>query len=333
MCGIFGIYNSNLAKTIAKRILIAQESRGKDATGIAWINDNQIHIYKRAVEPKEFIAELDNLEISNIAIGHNRNATTNIPEKDKDTEAHPFIAESKEFAIVHNGTFRNYEYLRYLLKCYGHRFSSGVDSEVFVHLLEDLLNRFDRDEAITRFRYLSSGNILILFKDGALYGIPDKAFNVLRADNSVIIASEYEALLQLLDLFDKAELYRPEEDSILKISNNRLVLIGDWNKDIVKYNDFEAYDRKKCDYCDEWGFVQKFNNHDRCFKCYRENRTEPKQKANVVTVKEAVAICSKCGKEVSVDEIVYLEDEKKFVCYDCLGEKKCYRNCRLPFYM
>ena len=119
--------------------------------------------------PEEFLKKHVKLENCNILIGHNRAASTNTSEKEKDSEAHPFCSEDGSFCIVHNGHIHWYKELRNYLMIKGHKFESGVDSEVIVHILEDLLKQYDRKESIFRLYQMMEGeNILILFKDGPI---------------------------------------------------------------------------------------------------------------------------------------------------------------------
>jgi glucosamine--fructose-6-phosphate aminotransferase (isomerizing) len=52
--------------------------------------------------------------------------------------AHPHLSCDRGFAVVHNGIISNHETLRTELTAHGHRFSSETDTEVFVHLLEEM---------------------------------------------------------------------------------------------------------------------------------------------------------------------------------------------------
>lgn len=67
---------------------------------------------------------------------HCRNATSG---KEHYNSNHPFISEDKTLLLAHNGVLWGYDKLRKnLLK--SHKFKSSVDSEVLLHLFEDIFN-------------------------------------------------------------------------------------------------------------------------------------------------------------------------------------------------
>jgi len=323
MCGIFGIYNYSNSKEIAEIILKEQSSRGTDATGVAILRDNQLEIYKKAISPYRFVREeFPNIDFTSICIGHNRMASTNIHQKHLDSEAHPFLSEDKSFALVHNGTINNYSLMREILLANGHKFKSGVDSEIYVHYLEDLLASNERENAILKFASSITGNVLVLFNDGTLYGIPDYAMHVLVADKSVFIASEYEALLRALQEIEceKAIILDGSKGFYFRISKNQLYLYGSWEGDIVKEGEWIAKDKDRCDICNTYAFVEHIKWFTRCYSCYKENKEpkRPKKKKSKSELQEdtlALARCCKCGAYISVYRGVFTKEG--FYCDTC----------------
>ena len=59
--------------------------------------------------------------------------------------AHPHLSSSNKIALIHNGIIENYDVLKKELKKRGYKFKSDTDTEVLVHLIEDII-----------FDYLSS---------------------------------------------------------------------------------------------------------------------------------------------------------------------------------
>ena len=322
MCGIFGIYNYPNSKEIAEIILKEQTSRGTDATGIAILRDNEIEVYKKAKSPYRFVKEeFPSIDFTSICIGHNRMASTNVALKHLDREAHPFISEDRTFALVHNGTINNYLLMREILIANGHKMSSGVDSEIYVHYLEDLLSGNERENAMLKFASSITGNVLVLFNDGTLYAIPDYAMYVLIADKSVFIASEYEALLKALQEIEceKAILLDGSEGFYMKVFQNQVFLYGSWEGDIVKEGEWIAKDKDRCDICDTYTFIERIKWFNRCYSCYKENKIPPKrekkQKTYVESTVSALARCCKCGAYFDFHRGVFTKEG--FYCPTC----------------
>lgn len=355
MCGIVGIYNIKNAIDIATKILVLQDIRGKDSTGIAYIKRNKLKVQKKAIAPIDFYKEV-NRENTLFLIGHNRNATTNITEKDKDKEAHPFISENKEFAIVHNGHIIGHDTLRESLELLGHNFESGgVDSEVLVHFLEELLSRYKREEAMKRFfSFLEGENVLVLFKDKILYGFPGNSFFkilLLPETKGVVISSTEEGLKGILDMFKDNVIYYfyPEfnkDNQMIRISldenkNPNLTLWGDFNKIIFKEGSYLYSKEVLCDFCRTRGRCEVIKigdkEYDRCYKCYKEGKNIPhknsygrsirietkeekddkENKDNRIPLSEIKGKCEFCGSVVSVDKIIYCNRCKTIFCNKC----------------
>jgi hypothetical protein len=287
MCGITGIYNVANAPSKALDICTKQIYRGKDATGLCWVTKSgNLEILKKTLDPnkfkEEYGAEVDAINAT-IAIGHNRAASTNIELKHMNTECHPFISEDKTFALVHNGTMNNHEYISKLLKYTGHTLSSGVDSELFVHLLEEiLLHTKTRLEAIFKLYSLSEGNILILFNDGELFGLPSYAFDVIKIDNSCYIASEgcniIEQLIGNQSFKNSKEVKITELDvspGLLHITKDgKIFLYGKWKDTTVKSGSWICGKHCECDYCGvtdiDCECIKDINKTilHRCLKCH-----------------------------------------------------------------
>ena len=111
MCAVYGfldygkkIHHRVLSKLL-KEISIAAECRGTDATGISYVNDNQIVTYKKA-KPAHKV-RLYFPRDTTALIGHNR-MTTQGNEK-YNFNNHPFEGktDSGSFALAHNGILHN----------------------------------------------------------------------------------------------------------------------------------------------------------------------------------------------------------------------------------
>jgi len=349
VCGITALYNVDKAPSKILDMIVAQEHRGKDATGIAYIDKEKgLIVAKKAITPSAFKSQFEEFFSkveSKICIGHNRLASTNHKERYKDKEAHPFLSEDGSFALVHNGTFIGYEYMAHFLDSIGHKRSSGTDTEIFVHILEELLKRYPREEAIRRFYPLSEGNILILFNDGTLYGIPGRSFYVLTVGKSLLIASESRTFLVFKDL-EGSKLYTPDEGCLLKVKD-KVELIGNWEEHEFKKGDWVFNSEITCDFCGQKRPCQKFylnkNGYDRCYQCYLENKVVPRYRRNYTQPynnpynwplpneeedekekkKTEYGICYTCKKRVPLDHIIICSICRRTYCLEHIEDHDC----------
>jgi glucosamine--fructose-6-phosphate aminotransferase (isomerizing) len=137
MCGIVAYIGPKQASPILIKGLQRLEYRGYDSSGISLITDaGELNLYKKkgkVAELQEFIADKDTT--GSIGIGHTRWATHGVPS---DINAHPHTSESKSKVIIHNGIIENYGPLKEELIKRGHTFESDTDTEVLIHLIEDV---------------------------------------------------------------------------------------------------------------------------------------------------------------------------------------------------
>ena len=70
-----------------------------------------------------------------VGMAHTRWATHGEPNQ---VNAHPHFSQNKSLAIIHNGIIENYAPLRSELINRGYTFSSDTDTEVLIHLIEDI---------------------------------------------------------------------------------------------------------------------------------------------------------------------------------------------------
>lgn len=135
MCGIVAYVGQREAYPIVVKGLKRLEYRGYDSAGIALIN-NGLNIYKTKgkVVDLEEICKDQNIE-GNIGMGHTRWATHGEPN---DVNAHPHLSQSGNLSVIHNGIIENYLTLKEALEKKGHSFSSDTDTEVLIHLIEEI---------------------------------------------------------------------------------------------------------------------------------------------------------------------------------------------------
>src|SRR5688572_5309091 len=135
MCGIVAYIGHRQAYPIIMKGLQRLEYRGYDSAGVALLN-GELNVYKKAGKVSD-LAEFtrDKNVAGTLGMGHTRWATHGEPN---DANAHPHFSESKNFAIIHNGIIENYSSIKTELIKRGHTFSSDTDTEVLIHLIEDV---------------------------------------------------------------------------------------------------------------------------------------------------------------------------------------------------
>lgn len=135
MCGIIGYTGNRNALEVILEGLKRLEYRGYDSVGIA-VGNHEIRVYKRRGSVSALESDIRKTSLSGtIGIGHTRWATHGEPS---DRNAHPFLDCTGRFALVHNGIIENYQEIKEELRSKGHSFTSDTDTEVIVHLIEDL---------------------------------------------------------------------------------------------------------------------------------------------------------------------------------------------------
>ena len=136
MCGIVAYIGPREAYPILIKGLHRLEYRGYDSAGICLLNED-IRIFKckgKVSDLETFVAG-ENIS-GNIGMAHTRWATHGEPNT---INAHPHFSQNKTIALIHNGIIENYSVLRSELKNRGYTFTSETDTEVLVHLIEDIM--------------------------------------------------------------------------------------------------------------------------------------------------------------------------------------------------
>ena len=136
MCGIVAYIGPKEAYPILVKGLKRLEYRGYDSAGIALIQDNTIQLVKQKgkVSDLELLAKETSVNGS-IGIGHTRWATHGEPNQ---VNAHPHLSSDASIAVIHNGIIENYAALKEELQKRGYVFKSDTDTEVLVHLIDEI---------------------------------------------------------------------------------------------------------------------------------------------------------------------------------------------------
>jgi glutamine---fructose-6-phosphate transaminase (isomerizing) len=137
MCGIVGYIGNREAYPILIKGLQRLEYRGYDSAGVAMITKSgELNVYKRKGKVSELLNFVKEKDVTGkIGIGHTRWATHGEPN---DVNSHPHYSQSKNLVLIHNGIIENYASIKEGLKKRNHQFESQTDTEVLVHLIEDI---------------------------------------------------------------------------------------------------------------------------------------------------------------------------------------------------
>jgi glucosamine--fructose-6-phosphate aminotransferase (isomerizing) len=139
MCGIVAYIGDRQAFPVLIKGLQRLEYRGYDSAGVLMQEGDNFYLYKKSGKVKQLQDfALNKPVLANIGMGHTRWATHGAPN---DVNAHPHVARSGRFAIVHNGIIENYQSLKEELTNLGYTFESDTDTEVLINLMDAIVAR------------------------------------------------------------------------------------------------------------------------------------------------------------------------------------------------
>src|SRR6476661_8802279 len=188
MCGIVGYIGHREAWPIIIKGLHRLEYRGYDSAGVA-LMDGDLKVYKKAGK----VSELENFasdkpKAGTLGMGHTRWATHGAPS---DRNSHPHTSNNERLTIIHNGIIENYATIKEELISRGHVFKSDTDTEVLIHLIENIQEQtgLDLREAvrIALNEVIGAYAIVIISKDE-----PDQLIAARKGSPMVIGVGESE---------------------------------------------------------------------------------------------------------------------------------------------
>lgn len=321
MCGIATVINTKdenreIAKRIFKSVLIANESRGKDSTGVLAINreSNEFSLFKDTIPAKQFLNRKKFRQVEgDIFIGHTRLATTGAVNI---RNAHPL--QRRDVFVVHNGVINNHTDIGKSLE-----FEHEVDSEILIPIIEkedwDLLTDIKGSANFIGWNR-NNKTIYIERHDNPLYFLTLKELGI-------VAFSSVEGVLEVMSSHYSSgdEVLEFPDDSIVRLDMNGLPL-EEVKKLVFVAQTTTTIQRKYWD---------KDYNYDReHYPQYYGQEDNYSQSATGLTTKEARAIlddddeeeysgalCEVCGYGVSE-----MEEEEGYhewgvpLCYSCLTE-------------
>ncbi len=242
MCGIFGYIknqeNNISDKTILKNLVLLSESRGKESSGIALINNNKIVVYKI---PERGSALIKNSAYKNIVnnelkapfavIGHARLVTNGLMEDNINNQ--PVIKDG--MVGIHNGIIVNDSNI--WNKFPDLKKESDIDTEVLLALIrlreksglslvEAIKSAFGEIEGTASIALLFNDYpyLLLATNNGSLY--------FFEYENTLIFASEEYILKSLI----KKNNFKNKDPKIQRIEPNEGYLIHIKNLDKLKFS-------------------------------------------------------------------------------------------------
>ena len=176
MCAIYGFVNyknwvsGEKLKQLVKSLSVRSEERGTDASGIAYVRNGEIVIYKKPgpAHDNDFYFPPD----TKILTGHNRMTTHGNAEFNCNN--HPFEGKTADghFALCHNGILYNYSYVKMVEKLPETKIET--DTYTAVQLIEKygslnfstVAQMCETLEELFLFTILSDDNSLYIAKGG-----------------------------------------------------------------------------------------------------------------------------------------------------------------------
>ena len=198
-CGVFGIWNADVASSFVALGLHALQHRGQEAAGITSFDGHSFHSHRAAghvagnFDKDQVIRGLP----GRTAIGHVRYSTTGSSAM---RNVQPLFAELAEggFAVAHNGNLSNAMRLRRTLNRRGSIFQSTSDTEVIIHLVATSHHNNSLDRIVDALAQVEGAYSLLMLTEQGLVACRDplgiRPLVMGRLDHSIIFASESVAL-------------------------------------------------------------------------------------------------------------------------------------------
>ncbi|MCX7821592.1 MAG: glutamine--fructose-6-phosphate transaminase (isomerizing) [Brevinematales bacterium] len=255
MCGIVGYIGKGNVKEILLDSLQRLEYRGYDSAGIALLDtSNKIEIFKKTGRISNLRLDLHSVNSqAKMGIGHTRWATHGGVTNEN---AHPHFDCGNNIALVHNGIIENYNVLKNLLEKKGHKFNSETDTEILVHLIEDIYKteKISLEESVIKALNLVQGtygialissyepNKIICARNGS-------PLVVGMGQNEMFVASDVNAIIpytrNVIYLEDKEMVVINEENcNTFNLNYEKIVKPiskVEWDLEAISQNGYETF--------------------------------------------------------------------------------------------
>ena len=261
MCSLFGLidygnyFTAKQKEKIIRILSVECEVRGTDATGVAYVENEEVKVYKQPLPAHKIKMKFKSNH--KIIMGHTR-MTTKGDERFNQNN-HPFYSKKLKFALAHNGVIYNDEVLRNSEKL--SKTKIETDTYVVVQLLEketalnfeSLKNMTEKIKGSFCFTVLNNKNEMFFVKGSNPLAIYDFGKFYLYASTDEILKNALKKL-RLKERYRKIEV---NSGDMIKIDYK-----GDVEKSKFEIDDFELYGFEHFGMYDSYGF---FDN-EKC-KC------------------------------------------------------------------
>jgi len=229
-CGVFGIFDHDLAVDLTYLGLYSLQHRGEESCGMAVLNGRRIRqITGMGLVPEVLNAKKLKGIKARTAIGHVRYSTTGSSIL---RNAQPFLINHHKFSvsIAHNGNLVNAAKLRRRMEKNGAIFQSTMDSEIVLHLLVRSKKETFEEKLIDALSECEGAFSMLFLSENGLIGVRDpNGFRPLcigKKGESYVLASETCSL----DLIDAEYVREVEPGEMVIISDSGLTSLKPFEK-------------------------------------------------------------------------------------------------------
>ena len=257
MCALYGFVNygkilsQKELKKLVRRLSVASECRGRDASGVAYVRNGKVIIYKKP-QPSCEVNFYFPPDIT-ILTGHTRMATQGNARNNYNN--HPFAGHTVngDFALCHNGVLFNYDYVRNL----EHLPHTKIKTDTYAAV--QLLEKYGKAnfENIGKMSELVNGSFV---------------FTILTDEEKLYIS--YTSTEEIMQTVVKGTIFEKQQFEVISVSEGEMISIDKQGK-IEKsrfapiqedyfgyydmyggYRDRYDYDSYLYDYCNMFGISE-----------------------------------------------------------------------------